>query len=245
MNAHGNDVSRYQFPINAQLGYERGLRFAVCRATVGDYYTDPTLRDNWQRYKDAGFLVTAYLVTAPREPACTRRITAKAHLDLFFNAVSGLQPDFPWVVDAELQRTEINSYITNLNKDVVTGLYNAQSKFPIIYTRQTWWDYYVNPDTLWGQCDLWAARYAAYLTSPWSDGLYKFRDWDTWKFWQYTSHGDGRYFGASSLDLDLDWFNGDEAALCVYAGQEPPMSLETKVNILWREAERNGWDLTP
>jgi GH25 family lysozyme M1 (1,4-beta-N-acetylmuramidase) len=232
MNANGCDASKYQAPVNAQLGYERGLRFVFLRATVGDYYTDPSLRDSWQKYKDAGFLVSAYLVTAPREPACTRQITAQAHLDLFFNAVAGLQPDFAWVVDAELARNETNKYITKLHKDVVTGLYNSQSKFPLIYTRESWWDYCVSVDPLWSQCDLFPARYGNYLTSPWSDGLYKFRD----------SHADGKYFGFSSLDGDLDWFNGDEAKLCAYAGKPQPLS---RLDVLEREARKAGWNLTP
>jgi GH25 family lysozyme M1 (1,4-beta-N-acetylmuramidase) len=163
-------------------------------------------------------------------------------LDRFFNTVAGLRPDFPWVVDAELERSETNAYITNLHKDVVTGLHKAQSKFPLIYTRQTWWDFYVNADSLWKQCDLCAARYATVLTSPWSDNLYKFRDWGKWKFWQYTSHCDGKYFGFSSLDGDLDWFNGDEGELYAYAGKEAPLS---RLDILEREARKAGWNLTP
>jgi GH25 family lysozyme M1 (1,4-beta-N-acetylmuramidase) len=242
--ANGCDTSKYQYPVNAQLGYSRGLRFAFLRASIGDYYSDATLRETWQKYKDAGFLVGAYLVTAPKDPGETRKITAQAHLDRFFNTVSGLRPDFAWVVDAELTRGETNDYITHLHKDVVNGLNRSQGKLPIIYTRQSWWDTYVNPDPLWGQCDLWAARYSAYLVTPWSDGFFKFRDWDDWKFWQYTSHCNGAYFGFASKDGDLDWFNGEEADLVEYAGQPRPATLEERINILEREARKNGWDLT-
>lgn len=245
MNATGCDVSKYQYPVNAQLGYDHGLRFALIRASIGDYYIDPTLRENWSNYKNAGFLVSAYLVTAPKDATCNRTISAQAHLEKFLNAVAGLRPDFAWVVDAELDRGETKANITKLQKDVVTGLYKAQGKFPIIYSRQTWWDTFVSADTLWGQCDLFAARYATYLTSPWSDGYYKFRDWKEWKFWQYTSHADGKYYGFSSLGGDIDWFNGTEADLCVYAGKEPPLSLEERVAILEREAKKAGWNLTP
>ena len=241
--ADGADVSRYQHPCNYPLGYQRGLRFVVIRATVGDYYTDATLRDSWNGYKEAGCLVSAYLVTAPRATDGGRVITADAHLDRFFNAVSGLKPDLPWVVDAELARGEEKKIITQLQKDVVIGLSNVQKRMPIIYTRSNWWDFYVYSDPLWSTCDLWPARYNSSLTGPWSDGYCKFRDWKTWKFWQYTSHADGKYFGFNSLDGDLDYFNGTDRALYEYAGLEPPLTLAEKVEILWREAELHGWNL--
>ncbi len=243
MNAHGCDVSRWQYPCNYELGKNRGLRFAIIRASIGDYYSDPRLRELWNGYKAQGFLVSAYLVTAPRDPSLTRQINAHAHLDHFFNTVTGLVPDFPWWVDAELERGETKTVITNLHKGVVNGLFNASGKYPVVYTRQTWWDTWVNADPLWGQCDLHAARYANWLTSPWSDGACKFRDWDDWKFWQYTSHADGPYFGFASLNGDLDYFNGNEGDLYGYAGLPQPVTYEEKVDILWREAGLHGWNM--
>lgn len=245
MNAHGCDVSRYQHPCDYKKGADQGLQFVFVRASVGDYYSDASLRDSINGYRDQGCLVSAYLVTAPKDPSYTRRISAQAHLDRFFNTIGDLKFDFPAVIDAELDRGENIPTITQLQRDVVIGLYNHYNEYPIIYTRQTWWDTYVAHDTLWHHCDLFPARYASWLTSPWSDGHCKFRDWNEWKFWQYTSHADGPYWGFNSLNGDLDWFNGDTAAMYCYAGLPQPLSLKQKVDILWREAEQHGWNLLP
>jgi lysozyme len=34
--------------------------------------------------------------------------------------------------------------------------------------------------------------------------------WDTWTLWQFTDNGDGRKYGVESLNIDLNYFNGDE-----------------------------------
>jgi GH25 family lysozyme M1 (1,4-beta-N-acetylmuramidase) len=242
--ALGTDVCWYEFPVDAKLGYSRGLRFAAIRATVGDYYSDGHLRELWNSYKEAGCLVTAYLVTAPRDNTNTRRISIAAHLDRFSNTVSGLSPDLPWILDAELNRGEDKDYITQLQYGVALGLQQMLGKLPIIYTRMSWWDYYVNPHPLWAQCDLHAARYKDGLTGPWSDGACKFRDWKDWKFWQFKGDSaDKTYWGFNS-NGDLDYFNGTEAQLREYSGIDTPeLTVEDKVNILWREAQKVGWNL--
>jgi len=37
------------------------------------------------------------------------------------------------------------------------------------------------------------------------------RPWGTseWLFWQFTASGDGPFYGVESLELDLNYFNGD------------------------------------
>jgi len=243
--AHGTDVSRYETPINFDLNQIRGLKFAAIRCTVGDYYTDPQFRNSWNEYKKRGFLVTGYLVTAPRDNTLMRRISSHQHLDRFFNSVIGLKPDIPWIMDSELTRGERNDYVTQLNHEVALGLSNdLQGNMPIIYTRQSWWDYYINAIPLWSQCDLWAARYSLTLTSPWSDGHYIFRDWKTWKFWQYTDKGDGIFYGFTG-DGDMDYFNGDVGDLYEYAKLPRPLTIEDQVKILMREAKLHNWNTNP
>lgn len=36
--------------------------------------------------------------------------------------------------------------------------------------------------------------------------------WDDWTLWQYTDNGDGLAYGVQSLNIDLNYFNGDEEA---------------------------------
>lgn len=242
--ALGTDTSRYESPVNFKLGVERGLTFCFTRGTVGDYYVDPTLAGLHNGYQAAGTLASAYLVTTPRDVSGIHPISAASHLDLFLNATNGLKPDLKWVVDAELTRGASVSELTTLHKEIVLGLFNATGRFPIIYTRQSWWDSNIRPDPLWAQCDLWAARYKN-LTGPWSDGYCKFRDWSQWTFWQYTANADGKYWGMADAEADLDYFNGTREDLYRYAGRPYELTTSQKVDVLWREAKANGWNLTP
>jgi hypothetical protein len=79
---------------------------------------------------------------------------------------------------------------------------------------------------MWKNLDLWAARWVedyenTALTSPWSDSKYKFRDWNSWKFWQISAdnNGLGKMFGSidGDADMDLNWFNGTLTELYKYA----------------------------
>lgn len=242
----GIDISRYQYPWNPQKAWDAGDRFVALRVTIGDYYTDPNFAEFWDQAGAMGFKRTGYLVTAPKDSSQTRFISASAHLDLFYKAIGDRVPDMPWVVDAELTRGATKAYITDLHYLIISNLYAEKERYPIVYSRQTWWDYNVNANSLWAKCPLWAARYTdAPLTSPWSDGNYIFRDWNEWAIWQYSSHGDGPKHGTTSLNVDLDHFNGDEAALAAFCGTAPPLTDKQKLDILWREAALRGWNLTP
>ncbi len=55
------------------------------------------------------------------------------------------------------------------------------------------------------QYPLWIANYGVskpLIPKPWSD----------WTFWQFTDKGDGSLYGVESLNIDLNYFNGDLAA---------------------------------
>lgn len=57
------------------------------------------------------------------------------------------------------------------------------------------------------QYPLWVANYKVTkprIPAPWKD--------DEWLFWQYTEEGDGPAYGVESLEIDLNYFNGDLAA---------------------------------
>ena len=52
------------------------------------------------------------------------------------------------------------------------------------------------------QYPLWIANYG--VTNPSIP-----KPWTTWEFWQYTDKGDGILYGVESLNIDLNYFNGD------------------------------------
>lgn len=52
------------------------------------------------------------------------------------------------------------------------------------------------------QYPLWIANYG--VASPLVPA-----PWDTWTLWQFTDNGDGTIYGVESLNIDLNYFNGD------------------------------------
>ncbi|NOH04241.1 MAG: SH3 domain-containing protein [Chloroflexi bacterium] len=52
------------------------------------------------------------------------------------------------------------------------------------------------------QYPLWIANYG--VASPLIP-----KPWTTWTFWQFTDNGDGTLYGVESLNIDLNYFNGD------------------------------------
>lgn len=134
------------------------------------------------------------------------------------------------------------------NRDLVLrfiDVFEERATIPVrgIYTRQSIWDSYVAPHARWGTLDLWPARYSSSLTSPWSDNYYRFRDWQTWRFWQYSADGNyqGQHYGsppppAADYDMDLDRWALTLDDLYDYADLgDAPLSYTQKVDILWEE----------
>ena len=112
----------------------------------------------------------------------------------------------------------------------------------MIYTRQTIWDFGIAPDPLWSTIDLWAARWTSDpLSSPWGDGRYKFRGWNTWKFWQKEANRNGRAaeFGfppypIGDNDVDISYYNGTKEDFEREYGaivQPPPQLVKYEVLI--------------
>jgi len=55
------------------------------------------------------------------------------------------------------------------------------------------------------QYPLWVANYG--VSKPLVPG-----PWDTWTLWQFTDNGDGTLYGVESLNIDLNYFNGNADA---------------------------------
>ena len=98
----------------------------------------------------------------------------------------------------------------------------------MIYTSPGFWSSYgkiknsTQYDAKWSYFPLWIAHYTKAekptVPPPWSD----------WTFWQYTATGDGLAYGAESKGLDMNWFNGDQAAFNALMAQYTPGSEYTE-----------------
>lgn len=235
------DISRYQGKVDFRKMRAAGAAGVICRATVGDYYQEPQLERNYQESRAAGLLFGAYLVIAPAD-SDGRRIDAAAHLEKYGRALEGVRggsgdPPLTHTVDAELDRGCDAAWITAVIQGVVRGLASPSGRVRI-YTRQSWWDRFVLPWSGWAEYGLHAARYVSgsaaphperaddspgrrMLAGPWSDGRFKFRDWQSWQLWQFSADGNrqGLRYGAESADIDLNWWNGTEVELRAWAAQ--------------------------
>lgn len=67
------------------------------------------------------------------------------------------------------------------------------------------------------QYSLWIANYGVpqpFVPDPWPA--------NEWLFWQFTASGDGPFYGAESLNIDLNYFNGDAEAFAARFGVPVP-----------------------
>lgn len=201
----GFDVSRYEVVTNWEAVKSAGYVFGSTRATVGDYYTDPTFQNYWQGMKSVGILRMAYHVLAPDRP--------QTQISRFIELLRSDWGELPPVLDLELDREVDRKVITDKTLYCLHEMEKAAGKKPIVYTTQSFAESHLLPAAQLGDYPLWVANYT---TKP-SPMLPKF--WSSWVFWQYTEAG--KIPGINGA-TDLNWFNGDLDALFGLAGIKPP-----------------------
>lgn len=200
----GIDVSRWQREIDWEKVAAAGYRFAVIRATIGNYYTDPRFYVNWDGAREAGLLVSAYHVLAPERPA-------DSQMERFFDTLGPRAAHLPLVLDVELSREVSAEDITASVRACVDTIEEEDGRGPVIYTARWFWDRHVSESPDWADYDLWVAHYG--VDSP---SLPK--GWDEWMFWQHSDHGEVPGIDAST---DLNWFNGTHEELMACVETEP------------------------
>lgn len=135
--------------------------------------------------------------------------------------------NLPPVVDAEVF---VKDHLLSTQKiiDFQTEVENQTGlKVDILYGRAA----QLNSETIPGLevvlPHLWIARYADFLdeqvNEPWDEGSNVApRDYDDWKFWQYSSKGPGGQYGVVSASIDMNVFNGTLDELREWAGLHEP-----------------------
>lgn len=218
-NTPGIDVSRYQGEIDWKKVASAGYRFAVIRATIGDYYTDPRFYTNWSEARSAGLLVSAYHVVVATN-------YAKKQIDRFASVLGSRKADFPLVLDIERDDGVSKAANTACIQDCIREIVDFDSRKPIIYTAYYYWKDHVLASSDWGKYDLWVATYGDKPMLP--------PGWTDWKFWQYSSNGK---VPGSSASTDVNWFQGSYNDLVAYAGTTPTppsdvfVGLRARVNV--------------
>lgn len=212
----GIDVSHYQGKVDWKRVITAGAAFAFVKATQGVKYVDSEFKNNWKGLSATNFPRGAYHFFNPGDKGLDQ---AEHFLEVFVNEYGSLPP----VLDVE---SSGDWDIPTLTKEVQDWLETVEKKTarkPILYTCASFWNSHINvaaqtPNTnqdeniqpsvnantgAFSQYPLWVAHYGA-KTPKIPTG------WQNWTFWQYSQTG--KIDGVSGA-VDLNWFNGETAAL--------------------------------
>jgi lysozyme len=206
----GFDVSRYEVVTDWNNVRLAGYPWGSTRATVGDYYTDPTFEAYWKGMKDTGILRMAYHVIAPWRP--------KEQINRFIELIKDDKGELPPVLDLERFGGEpyddawwkVNkAKTTECVRHAVVEIQTRLGRTPVIYTTQSFYFEFMRRLPVIEACPLWVANYTTRPEPAMPVG------WDKWMFWQYS---DGGKIAGITGATDLNWFNGSLEELNLMAG---------------------------
>jgi GH25 family lysozyme M1 (1,4-beta-N-acetylmuramidase)/uncharacterized protein YraI len=207
----GPDVSFYQDSPTTPQGIDfvrmnQAADFVIIRAGQ-NLWEDSDFKDNWQRSKQAGLPRGSYWFY-------DSRADPKQQAELWVNLLGSDRGELPMFADIEetyngpfkgwtywktfLER--IRTLVGTKEIGIYTAYYYWQNNAPNPSTQPADLEYF-------HRYPLWIANYGVsqpLVPKPWIA--------DEWLFWQYTSSGDGIYYGVESLEIDLSYFNGDAQA---------------------------------
>jgi len=213
----GIDIHRYYRNIDPRVAYDAGARFALIRAGGCDYYghqyEDNYFKRNAEVFPEHMPIGFWYVFRPNHSP--------EKQAESFIELVRDVPYQVPCQFDVELWG-EVSPRVFADNLLMAYAMLDAA--FPnskhINYTRAEFFNKRVAQDPRWALYDLWIARYTT-QPKPWGnqyDQPYVYpRDWESWVFWQWSAdyNNRGPEFGVppdGDDDIDLDWFNGDQAA---------------------------------
>jgi lysozyme len=221
MTTLGIDVSKWDGNWDAKKAKAAGAEFVFIKASQATF-TDIKFNANWQKAKDAGLLRSAYHFLDYTKPALDQA-------NYFANLLNADRGELPPVVDYEQESPDISAgVVLTYLRDFIKQL-KSQMKLPvnspIIYTGPGFWKEYGDTVSDWAQLPLWLAQYSTaarptVVPAP----------WQRWTFWQYSDKGDGKAFGAETLEMDLNRFDGTLDDLLTFAGIKKPVAdLDTRI----------------
>ena len=199
----GVDVSTYQGTIDWAKVKASGRAWAITR--VGDGLGgDTSFSANWSGIKAAGMVRGAYqFFRASKDPI--------QQADLLLSKIGTLQNgDLPPTIDIEVTDGQSASVIASGAQKWLEHVKAKTGRTPIIYTSPGFWPSLGNPDL--SAYTLWVAHWgAACPTIP-----------PGWKGFTFQQTSDTGSVAGISGAVDLDLFNGDQAALDQLASNGSP-----------------------
>ena len=231
----GIDISRYQYSSDGKQKPDFDTINATCdfvavRAGISWGYTDPWFNWSWQHITKPRL---AYHVIYPGEDA-------KRQTDHFLYIVRPYEED-RLVLDMELDHGYSKARITDTLLTCMELLREETGRYPIIYSRASWINQFVDVSLLPSVTLWWLANYRYPLPYPQytpemipppalPNGV------DSWFMHQTAEKGNGSSVGVVSHYVDTNRFNGTQAELLAYFGlgeetpePEPPVEVEDKL----------------
>lgn len=211
--AKGIDVSRWQDDkstpqrMDFKMAVDQGVEFVFIKASQS-IWADRDILYNWDAARRVGLLRGAYHFL-------TWETSPERQAEFMWGLLESDPGELPMVVDYEWWGSNPPNASTILRK-FVARLKAISGKTPMIYTSDGYWRGDKIAWSLTQECDLWVASYRPIPPPRMPAG------WNDWRFWQWTSKGDGWAHGAESKELDLNWFNGTSAELRAWAGTDAP-----------------------
>jgi lysozyme len=204
--ALGCDVSHWQGEVNFAKMYDAGARFVFLKASQANW-TDGRFAANYAMARKTPLLVGVYHYLDWTAPAVEQA-------RYFAKIVADYPPDLPPVVDYEERKSapERSKAIAQATA-FMAEFENLTGRAMMIYTSPGYWkEFGLGESPFFASRPLWIAHYG--VNNPTVP-----RPWSTWEFWQYTDRGDGRRYGVSSRQIDLNYFNGTEQELFARYGK--------------------------
>lgn len=231
----GPDVSFYQDDPGTpqEINFERMdnvADFVIIRAGQ-NLWADSDFKNNWRRAKEAGLPRGSYWFYDSRaEP--------RQQAELWVNLLDGDLGELPLFLDLEEAYGGSYKGWTHWKTCLERLRALVGSKEIGIYTAYYYWNNNAplsQPNELeyFHRYPLWIANYGVsqpLVPKPWGT--------NEWLFWQFTASGDGPAYGVESLEIDLNYFNGDAQAFAnrfnVPLPDDPtppdPMGTQYRVN---------------
>jgi lysozyme len=196
----GVDVSAHNPALDWQAARQGGVRFAYCKATEGQTWTDKRVTAHLDGARAAGVKVGVYHFATPSSAPADPELEARH----FAATVAQLgKLDLPPVLDLEANPTAMApGALADWGRRWCTAVAAALGRRPMVYTYTSFLSQLGDAPGL-REFPLWIAR----LNGQNDPGPVS--PWQTWDLWQYAI---GKVPGASS-DTDRNWLPGGEAGL--------------------------------
>jgi GH25 family lysozyme M1 (1,4-beta-N-acetylmuramidase) len=221
----GVDVSSSQHSDGARINwpqvFDSGIRFALIKATEGNYYVNPYFAGDYSTAKGSRLYAAGYHFAIPSAS------DGASQADFFLDtaADSGSRATLPPVVDLEWNPYDSSGPCYGLSSDSMVGWIRAfkaevlrrAHRSPAIYTSASWWNQCAGGDSSFTGDPLWVAAYD--VSEPAMPA-----GWSVWALWQYTSTG--RIPGIEG-EVDVSNFVGTQNDLPNFAGK--PTAAPTPV----------------